>query len=566
MIGIMIIVCSIIVRLFYLQVHLTTDYFVQSQKNFLRIEKIISPRGNIIDCHGKLLVTNRPVINLYWHGKGRRTLPAIDQTTLTTLARILELNEQQTQELANTITTHERTYKNVELATDLSFEQVSQLEELFPHHPHITLITHFERFYPYKSYASHILGYLSYNNFEAIGSMGLEKLFEETLKGQPGTMIKTINSVGRNLHEIEQTKACAGNTLQTTIDIDIQAIVEIIFPPKQAGTFIVMDPLDGALLALVSRPNFDPSIFLNPIPPDEWQHLQEQHPFINRAFNACYPPGSLFKLVTISAALEQGLIDPDACIYCRGYVTFGNRPCYCAQRLGHGTLSIVQAVAESCNTLFYEIGKKIDIDLIASYAQAFGLGQKTNAIFAEKEGLIPTRQWKLKKKGERWWQGETLSAAIGQSFLLATPIQIACMFSSIFTGYLVTPRILLTDPIITKPLNLQEETLQFLRKALRLVVTHGTGRPIGTIKDIIAYAKTSTAQTSSLEKRLLDTKYLEHGIFAAHVIYKDKPLTLLVVLENVGSSSVATWLTRHFLLEYKKLVNSRELNPPIIKE
>jgi penicillin-binding protein 2 len=319
----------------------------------------------------------------------------------------------------------------------------------------------------------------------------------------------------------------------------------------------LLNPRDGSLISLVSRPNFDPNIFLDPISPVAWQSLQQSNPFLNRALDASYPSGSIFKLITISAALENNIIDADSLWNCKGYTLFGKRKYWCARRSGHGEVSMTQAVAESCNTLFFEIGKKIDIDLLAEYAHKFGLGQKTNSILPEKSGLVPNREWKMDCKGERWWPGETLSVAIGQSFLLVTPMQIARMIGAIFTGYLVSSRLLIDEPVITFPLDIQPETINFLKKSMKMVVRQGTGRSVRKIKDIKIYAKTSTAQTSDYAKRKLDEKYLEHGWFVCYFQYKDhEPLVMVIVVERVGAAQVVTTIAKDFFVEYKKYMDA----------
>jgi penicillin-binding protein 2 len=320
-----------------------------------------------------------------------------------------------------------------------------------------------------------------------------------------------------------------------------------------------MDPYDGAIQALVSRPDFDPTLFLKPIMPTQWQELQDNKPFVNRAFHATYPPGSIFKLVTTSAALENNLITTESRVYCKGFVWCGVRKSYCHVKHGHGELTACQALAQSCNILFYDIAKKIDIDCLAHYATMFGLGQRTNVIFSEKTGLVPTRAWKQQTKGERWWRGETLSAAIGQSYLLVTPIQAARMIASIFTGYLVNPRILVNEPVVKKELEIKKSTLAFLQQSMRSVVTTGTGQKVGYVKDLVIYAKTSTAQTSALEKREMGNPYLEHGWLVAHFSYKNRaPHTLIVFAENVGSSRVAASIAKDFLIAYKEHVDSTQ--------
>lgn len=403
------------------------------------------------------------------------------------------------------------------------------------------------------------MGYLGQINLESQGKMGIEKLFEDLLKGEQGTALKKINSTGRSLAEIEVKEALAGQTIETTLDIDLQDIVEQILPEEQSGTFILLDPSDGSIVALVSHPNFDPNIFLAPINQAQWQTLQEKQPFLNRAFTSSYPPGSIFKLVTASAALETGLLSSQSSVYCCGYYTFAERRYWCSRREGHGFLNAGQAVAQSCNILFYEIGKKISIDTLAHYAHKFGLGKKTNICFSEKEGLIPSSTWKMETKGERWWPGETLSATIGQSYLLVTPIQVACMISSIFTGHLVTPRILTNESIKKQPLVIKPSTLEFLRESMAAVVTKGTGVRVSHVKNIEIYAKTSTAQIKNFKKDdNFEETHQEHAWFVAYFRYKDnKPLTIVIMAENAGTSRVATALAKDFLVEYKKLMDMR---------
>ena len=484
----------IVARLFYLQINLTHHFVSRGEHNFLRIETTQSPRGNILDCNGILLATNRPITDVYWQGSGNRMMSGTQLQLLQQLEKILNKPITTDHTLMNTLMQAEKYYKHIPVAYDIAFDQLSQIAEQFPDHTNISLSTHFQRHYPHTTCASHIVGYLGRSiDTQPYGQMGLEKLSEHILKGQEGTILKTINSVGADIDQVKLKDAHAGDDIHTTIDIRLQQICERIFPENHSGAFILMNPDTGALHALVSRPAFDPSIFLSPISQDTWQELQEKRPFLNRAFNACYPPGSIFKLVTISAALEHNIISPDSLWDCKGYVHFARRKYWCHRRQGHGQLITAQAVAQSCNVLFYEIGKEIDIDLLADYAHKFGLGQKTTILFPEKTGLVPCRKWKQEAKGEPWWPGETLSVTIGQSFLLSSPIQVARMIASIFTGYLITPRILLTEPIEKLPLTIKPETLQFLKKSMKSVVKRGTGKRVSTVKDIKIYAKTSTA-------------------------------------------------------------------------
>ncbi len=547
----------IAIRLFVLQIRLSENFVKQGQRNFIRTEKIASPRGNIVDRNGMLLVTNRPVVSLYWKGSGNRSFNSEQNAIIEDIEHILGIDFSQDETRKTELQQAERRYKKLLLSRDLSIEQLSKLQELIPEHPNIIIDTDFERLYPHRSFASHILGYLSGMHTNHEGRMGIEKVCDELLKGQDGSTLKIINSFGKSLSETTIEHPNIGSEIRTTIDMTLQSIVEEVFPKIYAGAFIVMNPADGAILALSSQPSFDPNMFLKPILPEEWQILQDaKQPFLNRAFSAHYPPGSIFKLIAMSAALETGLVRPDSTVYCSGNYTFAGRKYWCHNKHGHGRLTAGEALEQSCNIIFYETAKKIDIDVLANYANRFGLGQKTDSLFPEKDGLVPSRAWKRSAKGERWWPGETLSASIGQSFLLVTPIQVACMIGSIFTRYLVKPRILADEPIEKRPLNIRLETLEFLRSSMQKVVTVGTGRR-SRVKDIQVYAKTSTAQNSDLAKRDLGTQYLEHGWFVSHFHYKHHtPLTIVIILENVGSSSVPTGVAKNFFVEYKKRMDS----------
>lgn len=549
-----VVLCVIVARLFYLQIVLNNRYYHQSKKNFSRVETISSLRGNIFDCKGNILATNRPTTDIYWNGTGAHRLSASQLELLTKLSSILPLDTTQ-EAFINQISYAERHYKKYLLASDISFEQLSKLVEQFPDEKNISITTHFVRCYPYESLACHLLGYLGRMNVDYLGKMGLEKIFEHELRGQKGTKIKTINSIGRNLAETELQKALAGKDLYATINLEVQKIAEAVFPTDYKGTFIILDPHTGALRALVSRPSFDPALFLTTVDHHEWNTLQEQKPFLNRAFNASYPPGSIFKLVTLAATLEHNVINIDDTWNCCGFVPFAHRKYWCNNRYGHGTVTTKQALAHSCNKPFFEIGKKISIDLLADYATRFGLGKKTNIIFAEKNGLVPSTKWKREVKHEKWWPGETLSASIGQSYLLVTPIQIACMIASIFTGSLVTPRILEDEPVVSQPLDIKPETRSFLQKAMRSVVTKGTGKKLRHLKNARIYAKTSTAQVASLDKKQLGKAFFEHAWFASYYQPDSgSPLVLVVLLENAGSAAVATQVARDFLIQYQNTV------------
>jgi penicillin-binding protein 2 len=554
-IGIIGALASIILYLFHLQINLVLNFFNLGQQNFLRYEKVTSLRGNIIDANGNLLATNRPITTIYWQGTKQRKLTDEQLIVVEYLQSTLKLSMDMIQKILET----EKQGKRICIAYDITFEQLSRLLEQFPTDKNITLERSFKRFYPHHTIASHIVGYLGLD-IDSEGKMGLEFICDDSLKGTSGQIIRTINSVGHYLESYEVKRALAGQTIETTLNLPLQYVAEKLFPEEAYGTCIILDPQTGALEVLLSRPAFDPNIFLNPIDPKEWQQLQERACFVNRAFNACYPPASLFKLVTLSAALETNLIQEQTSWHCFGHLDFAGRAYHCKKRQGHGVLYTRQALTYSCNIPFYDIGKKIKIDTLADYAQRLGLGAKTTVLFKEKAGLTPTNQWKKDTKGEPWRPGETLSATIGQSFISVTPIQAACMVSGICQGYLVRPRILKEEPIVQKPIAIGKQTLDFLKSSMEDVIHHGTARILHRLSNFKMHAKTGTAQTSDLSKSDLGKQYLEHAWFIVYFQYKEEdPKVLAILIENTGSSAPAITMAYKFFKEYTKIMESKEM-------
>ena len=560
----------IALRLLYLHIYRGQELTRISQRNFSRICQVTSLRGNILDCHGQLLATNRPVRNLCWQGTGNKQLSVTQLTNLTTIAQILGL-ELDIQLLMQA----ERRSKQLVIAADLSLAQLLQLEERCADDPQVQIETTFERHYPYGDLAAHVVGYLGAINFEKSGRMGLEKLFEQELQGQRGQKLMKVNAVGKQVAQIELTQAVRGHTLATTLDLPLQQLAERIFPPDYRGCLIIMDPADGAIRAMLSRPNFAPSTFLKPLSALTWQSLQSSKPFINRAINATYPPASIFKLVSMTAALEVALVQPETRFYCAGYMTFAGRKYHChANKEGHGSVDMQAAIAQSCNVPFFEIGRQLSIDRLAQYAQLYGLGQPTGILFPEQSGLIPTRAWKLQVKREPWWAGETLSAIIGQSYLLVTPLQILRLIASIFQGYLVKPRLLAAEPTVQAPLQVQLSTLKFLRAAMRQVVLVGTAKRLANLPDLLIYAKTGTAQTKTIIDRARHIKgSARHNCwFTSYFQYQEQtPLVMVILIENVPEGmQLATTTAKEFFGQYRQLCRAQlkalrpnDLLPPL---
>lgn len=534
-------------RLFYLQIQSSLALYVQSNRNCFRFEKINPPRGNILDRHGTLIATNRPMNQLIWKGSGNRKLDQEQLSILNLFKMLIGLDIETNPDFLRA----EYQGKPYLIATEISFEHLSRIVEQFPEHKNICIETGFKRYYPNGSTACHILGYLSGMSYEPTGRMGLEKIFDEALRGTPGELVTTINSVGRHLRQEEVHKALSGENLQTTLDIQLHKIAEEAFPADYTGVLLMMDAVTGAIRVMLSQPHFDPNIFLAPLTHEQWHGLQQNRPFINRALSGCYPPASLFKLVSLIAALEQGIINENTPWNCHGYVEFCKRHYHCKKREGHGPISTQEALAQSCNIPFYEIGKRLKIDTIAHYAHILGLGTKTSDLLPEKLGLVPTSHWKRAVFGKPWWPGETVLACIGQGPIEVTPLQIARMIGTIGQGYAVTPRILESEPVTQHQVPISKKTLNFMRGCMEQAIHHGTGQRLNRLKNFRIYGKTGTAQVRAFAKGSTANGD-EHGWFAAHVTYKNEsPFVLVVLAEGVGTSIFATEIAKKFLTGYQ---------------
>lgn len=548
----------IAVRLFYLQVNKQDVFCNLGQRNFLRVEIIYPPRGNLYDCHHFLLAANRPVFDLYWQGSGNKKLTVNQEDLLKGVAKVVNVDLLD-EEHFSSIVVAEKYARRLLLCKDINFEKLCQISEQFGDCSSLVVENRFLRVYPHANFASHVLGYLS--RIEKIGQTGVESALQSELQGKTGYVLNVINSTGKQLARKEYRDAKAGVDVVLTLDFELQQIAESLFDRDQSGVFILMDPENGAVRVMVSYPNFDPNLFLAPITEEEWnEKLIENHPLLNRATCALYPPASTFKLVTIAAALEEKIIHAKSEYNCCGYVEFCGRKYACMQHTGHGWLQPKQALIASCNAYLFEIAKKINIDRLAMYANRFGLGRRTNFLLPERSGLVPTNAWKIATKGERWWTGENLSVVIGQGYLLVTPLQSVRMVSSICTGYLVKPRILDSETIEKESIDFKPSTIKLLRDAMKGVTISGTGRALGLIKDIDIFAKTGTAQTCSLTKEITSKQQLEHGwVTGFFRINGDAWRAFIVLVENAGSSRPAVQIADRFLRAYrKKIVHKKD--------
>jgi penicillin-binding protein 2 len=556
----------ILLRLWFLQIHKGEEYKNRAENNRVRIREVAPPRGDILDRHGKELVTNRPSFNVVLV---REDSNDIDEL----LKRLSVVLKEDVSVLWERIREAESKQRHipVRLKENLSWDTLAYLETHNKDFPGIRIEVFPSRFYHYGDMAAHIIGYLGeiskselektedefYRGGDLVGKMGLEKLREKALRGEKGYDSSEVNARGFEQQLLSHVEPVPGNEVRLTLDINLQqAAEEAMDVGERAGAVVVMEVKTGRLLVMDSTPRLHLADFEGGISTKNWQALLDnpKHPLINKAFQAMYPPGSTYKMVTALAGLARGVISKDSTYFCPGHISYGNRRYNCWKKGGHGTVDLHRAISESCDVYFYQVGMRVGVDILAEYANKLGLGIKTQAeIEHEKAGLIPTKEWKRKAKGVKWQDGETLSLAIGQGFNLVTPLQLCQMTATIASGgkrYL--PQLIesVTDsegnvlesfsPKLVGELQADEKKyLAWIRSGMVDVVqgARGTARTV-RIPGVTIAGKTGTAQVVRLEqyKHLQEEdipyKYRDHAWFTCYAPAEDPEIAVTVLVEH----------------------------------
>ena len=549
-------------RLFTLQVGDGQSWQSRSERNRVRLERMAATRGRILDHRGDALADNRAAFDILLVPEDVDALPA-------TLARIEALtgHDLPDPEEVEAAARRRPPFEGIVIEHDVPWETVVALET----HDHeldgVRLEVGPVRTYPRGPLASHLVGYVGevsekdlrsdegYRLGDRIGKTGAEKVWEKRLRGASGAQQVEVDARGRRLRTLSQVPGTRGESLYLTIDRRLQAFAEQLLADRE-GAIVAMRPRTGEVLALASAPGFDPNAFIGGIQADDWRALVEDQlrPLNNRALQGQYAPGSTFKIVTAAAALEEEIVTPETRIFCGGSHQFGNRSYRCWRRGGHGNVNLHDALVQSCDVYFYQVGQKLGVDKIAEYARRFGLGVPTGVeIENEKGGLIPTKTWKKQRYGENWYAGETLSVAIGQGYLLATPLQVANMTAAIANGgFVMRPQLVdrVLDgsgavlhefqPEVSRRLGLRPRTLREIRDALHGVVDadHGTGKR-AALDSIEVAGKTGTVQVFRMGKEQVKTDKLarhlrDHAWFIAFAPVENPEIVIAVLVEHAG--------------------------------
>ncbi|EAU53668.1 penicillin-binding protein 2 [Mariprofundus ferrooxydans] len=540
-------------------------YMLQAEQNRLNIVPTLPVRGEVIDAEGRGLAVNR----IAYHVQLIPERVTRMDYTLHALANILHWSDVKLASVRKRIE-HTRADRPVLLDDKLQWEQVSPLAARLHHFPGVDVESGSYRQYPYGALASHVIGYLSlarkgdldagYFPSEFVGRTGVEKAFEQQLHGVAGYQQEEVDAVGRRVAVLKRAPSKMGQTLQLALDIDIQQAASDALGDR-TGAVVVLDVHTGAIIALLSKPGYDTNRFITGLESDQWNAWlnDPEKPLLNRAMQAAYPPASTFKLVTGFAGLEHHARLATGSTFCPGFVELADRKLRCWKHSGHGKISMHQALVESCDVFFYELGDELGMSAISDAAQEWGLGEKTGIeLSPESRGSVPSQSPYMMSaiknnasKRKRWFRGETMITAIGQGTLTTTPLQIARLAAAIANGgKVLKPQLLAgAQAEVMHQVDVSAEQLNVIRKAMRSVVSdpHGTAHRVLANSPWDVAGKTGTAQVIKMSqdrKKIIsqaqqEREYRDHAWFMGYAPYKNPKIAIAVLVEHGGHGGSA---------------------------
>jgi penicillin-binding protein 2 len=551
--------CVFALRLWYLQIHKGAYYAEKARDNRLRQESMYAPRGLVRDRQNRIVAVNEPAYALAVIREDVRDMDAA-------LRHVGKLTGIPKADLEKKLKKDRRKVKRFEplvLVNNIPFDLVSQIESNTFRWPGLEIVVRPKRYYPQGELLAHILGYVAEANEEelekdadlalgdTVGKRGLEFTLEHRMRGQKGLRQIEVDASGRRMHELVVKDPRAGEHINLSIDLDLQRVAtDALKKYGREGSVVVMEPFSGQILAMASIPSFDNNAFVTGLSGKEWAKLRDdpRHVLLNRAYQSAYPPGSVFKLVMAATGLHENMLDPEKTVFCPGHMRLGNRIFRCWKKWGHGHVNLRRGLVESCDVYFYDLGKRLGVDRIAPFAKQCGLGTATGIDLPhEKSGLIPTREWKRRTRGQRWQGGENLNLAIGQGYTLATPLQIARFIGALVNGGIIRkPLLVSTDrPVEVSRMELSEDNLALILETMKETVDspRGTCRRLRT-KDAAIGGKTGTAQVVRLteEARGAKTediryKFRDHSWLASWGVMDGRAVVIVSMVEHGGHGS-----------------------------
>jgi len=572
----------IFLRLCYFQIIKGSRYAELSANNRIRHTTLPAPRGYILSVDNQTLVDNIPSFDLMLIPQDTVNIDIL----LSEVSALLNIDKEALENQVHSRSGRPR-FEPIPLKKDLAWNEMSTVLSRKNDLPGISIDVVPRRRYLSHANAPHVFGFLGeaeprdlrrssprpYHRGELLGKYGLEKLAEDRLRGTNGVLQTEVDAFGKRKKILAKIEPTRGKTLWTTLIPEVQRAADQILQGK-TGAIVAMDPRNGNILALASAPCFDSNLFSRGINLADWRSFTSHpyNPLLNRAIQSQQPPGSIFKIVTLVAALEEKKISPEYTFFCPGFFVLGNRRFHCWKREGHGNITLREALVYSCDTYFYNLALKIGINSLVKYAELLGFGIATGFdLEGEKSGLLPSPAWLRKKRGATWQGGDTLNFCIGQGFLQSTPLQMAAIYSGITqNGTIFRPRLLLQTKNeggdILKKYSLSDTTFRFLKEALFGVVhdPHGTGYN-ARVPGMLVAGKTGTAQVVSLKRKPKKgspvPRHLEnHAWFLAFSPVAAAEIVVCVFLEHGGSGGRnAAPVAREVLKAYYDYKKNKEL-------
>lgn len=589
--GKMLLLAGLGVRLYSLQVMEGERYRLMAEDNRINLRLLPPSRGYIVDRYGQPLAVNtlNYQLNLVPDQVGDI------EETLDRLALVVDISPEERKRVLAKAKKNRFKFLPVPVRQELTWEEVSRIEVNSPDLPGIAIEPEQGRFYPVGEATAHVVGYvgavneteLGYDPDPAlelpsyrIGKTGIERTYEKALRGKVGTTEVEVNNLNREIRELtdRRVEPEPGHDIVLTLDVGLQQFIMDRLADQHAAAAAVMDVNTGEVLALVSTPSYDANLFPNGISVPDWEKIRDNpyKPQTNKAIAGQYAPGSTFKMTVMLAALEAGW-GSGFTVDCKGFIQFGDRRFHCWKRWGHGPVNITRSIRQSCDIFYYEAAQKLGIDRIAAMARKLGLGTQTGIdIPGEYSGVIPDEAWKQATVGDYWRGGDTLVAAIGQGYVLATPLQLCQMAARLATGRAVTPHlardIFEGDKVSARPapsfepLDVKEISMKLMRNAMAQVVNHeeGTARGSKLVDSAWQMAgKTGTSQVrriSTAERRsgVLKNEDIEwlrrdHALFVAFAPVESPRYAVSVLVEHGGSGSgAAAPVARDIILELER--------------
>jgi penicillin-binding protein 2 len=555
-------------RFYYLQVVMHEHYHTLAEANRISIQPLPPRRGVIVDRNGVLLAHNYSAYTLEIMPGRANNLDAL----IDALAEIVDITARDRRRFAK-LMEESRRFESLPIRTRLSDEEVARFAANRYRFPGVDVKARLFRKYPHGEIFSHVVGHIgrisqrdleqmegedllsNYRGTDYIGKTGLEHSYERRLHGTTGFEKVEVDSGGRAIRTLSRTPPVSGSNLVLKLDAGLQEFAYRAFGDRR-GALVAIEPATGGVLALVSSPGFDPNLFVEGVDSQSWNELNQSpdRPLVNRALAGTYPPGSTFKPFMALAALAYGMRTPQQAIRDPGYFMFGGRMFRDSKIGGHGTVDMHKSIVVSSDTYYYTLASDLGIDMIARFMARFGFGNRTGIdIPGESPGILPSREWKMRRFNQNWYPGETISIGIGQGYNAYTPLQLAVATATLANdGVTFRPHIVdhiedfrageraFIEPRPLRSLDLKPEHIKVVKEAMVGVNTEGTGARVFAGAGYVSAGKTGTAQVIGIrqgekyDESRVHERHRDHSLFIAYAPADRPQIALAVIVENAG--------------------------------